>query len=151
MRTAAPMRRDMPREITVSIEPRLVAGIVEALLTIYSAQADALRHATDGHLASAVTFDDVDHARRQLWAVEAALDGLGWTAGERPHAAELSGSPQLIHETLTSAVIAAAEHLAETCREYTRARADLGAVGEAYSRLAALHAVFAVHEDRHAV
>jgi hypothetical protein len=139
----------MPTPISVSIEPRLVASVGEALLTIYAAQADALHHATNDHLAHDGAFEDLDQARRALWETEAALDGVGWRIGEAVGTVELSGSPALVHDTLTSTVIAAAEHLAETCREYTRARSDLAAVREAFERLTAAHALFDRHEHEH--
>jgi hypothetical protein len=141
----------MPTETSIAIEPRLVACIAEALLTIYAAQADALHHATNGHVSQASAFDDLDHARRALWATEAALDGIGWTTGERVEPAELTGPPDLVHDALTAAVIAAAERLADACRDYTAACAELTAVRDAYEHLTAMHTLFACHEEEHSI
>jgi hypothetical protein len=141
----------MSTDTSVAIETRLVACIAEALLTIYAVQADALHHATNGHLSRGTAFDELDHARRALWATEAALDGVGWTSGHCAEPAELTGPPELVHDALVGAVIAAADRLADTCRDYTAARAELTAVRDAYEHLTELHTLFARYEESHAV
>jgi hypothetical protein len=141
----------MPTRIHVQIEPALAPSVIEALLTVYAAQADALHHATNSHLSGTRPLEEVDHARRALWETEAALDGVGWGAAPPIGPVELSGSAQLIHDTITATVIAAADQLAECCREYTRARADLARVREAFELLSQAHEVFSRHERDHAV
>jgi hypothetical protein len=119
--------------------------VLEALLSLYGARADALAEAA-GRTDAARLQD----ARSALLDADAALDAFGWAHGPRLDAAELEGSPALVGEVLGVAVADAAESLEQALESYGRGEATLADLAHAQARLGALLELFAAHEREHA-
>jgi hypothetical protein len=136
----------MPDHAHVSVRAEDAPAVLEALLSLYGARADALAEAA-GRTDSA----RLQEARNALMDADAALDAFGWQRGERLDAAELSGPAQLVGEVLAIAASDAAESLEQALEAYGRAEETLGGLGRAEARLDAVLGLFAAHEREHTV
>jgi hypothetical protein len=121
-------------------------AVLEALLGLYGARADALAVA-----AGRTDPTRLQDARAALLDADTALDAYGWAPGPRLAAAELERPPGLVGEALGIAAADAAESLERELERYGRGEAPLTALAEAQDRLAALLGLFAAHERDHAV
>jgi hypothetical protein len=141
----------MSRKIAVRVEPEQVEGVVEALLTVYAARAEALAHAAVAYVDASEGVDGVEDAGRALGEAGAALDGLGWRLGPRTAGGELTGPAGLVGDVLHAALLDGAEAVADACRRYVAAEVGLADLRRAVDDLAARHALFAAHEEREAL
>lgn len=136
----------MPDHAQVSVGADHAPAVLEALLNLYGARADALAEAA-GRTDAARLQD----ARRALMDADGALDAFGWARGPRLDTAELEGPADLVGEVLGTAVADATEQLERTLEEYGRGAATLAGVMAAVAQLNALLGLFAAHEREHAV
>ena len=134
----------MPDHAHVSVRAEDAPAVLEALLSLYGARADALAEA-----AGRTDAARLQEARAALMDADAALDVFGWQRGERLDAAELSGPPQLVGEVLGIAAADAAESLEQALEAYARAEDTLAGLGRAHARLEAMLGLFAAHEREH--
>jgi hypothetical protein len=131
----------MPDHAHVTVAAEQAPEVLDALLSLYGARADALAEAA-GRTDEARLRD----ARSALMDADAALDTFGWERGARLEAAELTGSARLVGEVLAAAVTDAAESFDSTLDAYAGGRAGLPEVEAAHGRLSALLALFLAHE-----
>jgi hypothetical protein len=136
----------MPDHAHVSVRAEHAPAVLEALLSLYGARADALAEAA-GRTDAARLQD----ARTALMDADAALDTFGWARGPRLEAAELDGPAQLVGEVLATAVGDAAESLERALESYGRGDETLAGVTDAQATLAALLELFAAHEREHTI
>ena len=131
----------MPDHAQVTVAAEHATAVLEALLSLYGARADALAEA-----AGRTDQARLQEARAAFLDADAALDLFGWTRGPRLETAELTGSPRLVGEVLAAAVTDAAEQFEAALDDYAGARAALADVESAHGRLGALLALFVAHE-----
>jgi hypothetical protein len=136
----------MPVHAHVSVRAEDAPAVLEALLALYGARADALAEA-----AGRTDADLLQDARTALMDADAALDAFGWDRGLRLHAADLVGSPLLVGEVLGTAAADATESLERTLESYGRGEATLTGLATVQRQLIALLELFAAHEREHAV
>jgi hypothetical protein len=136
----------MPDHAHVSVRAEDAPAVLEALLSLYGARADALAEA-----AGRTDAARLQEARDSLMDADATLDAFGWARGPRLDPAELDGPAPLVGEVLGIAAADATESLDQALEAYGRAEATLAAVAEAHARVAALLELFAAHEREHAV
>src|SRR4051794_20707 len=136
----------MPDHAHVSVRAEDAPAVLEALLSLYGARADALAEA-----AGRTDAARLQEARAALMDADAALDAFGWARGERLDPAELDGPPQLVGEVLATAVADAAETFERALESYGRGEETLPGLAGTQAQLAALLELFAAHEREHAV
>ena len=116
-------------------------AVLEALLSVYGARADAL-----AELAGRTEPERLQEARAALLDADGALETFGWSRGARLGPADLTGSSQLVGEVLAAAVGDAAERFDGALEAYAQGHAGLDDLEQAHARLTALLALFLAHE-----
>ena len=136
----------MPDHAQVTVDAEEAPAVLEALLSLYGARADAL-----AELAGRTDAGRLQEARAALLDADAALDTFGWERGDRLAPAELSGPPRLVGEVLATAVADAAELFDAVLEAYGRGHATLVQLRDAHEALTRLLAMFAAHESEHEI
>jgi hypothetical protein len=130
----------------VTVPPACAAAVMDTLVATFAAKADSLAAVAAAYREGGVELADVAEARRELVAVEDALDAHDWRLGEREDELELRGPAGLVRETLYGTLAAAAEGAVDACEAYETGRIDREALAAAVASLGALHELFAAGE-----
>jgi hypothetical protein len=137
----------MASTVTVTVPPDQGDAVLDTLLTLYQAAAEALHAATLAYLDDRRSLEAVLAHRDDLAEIAALLDLVGWRFGPRVRDVELVGPPALIRETVYSTLVDAVEAVAGDLDRYERGEIELGAVGEDVRAAAVLFRVFVGLED----
>jgi hypothetical protein len=127
-----------------------VDGVTETVLGLYGAHAGELGAATLAVLDGSDEPAELEHARRELRAIEDALADLGWPRPERGDPVELVGPRPLLREVVRASLLDAARGVLEAVGEYEAGRQELPAVRRAVEAVPALFGLFADFEGAQA-
>jgi hypothetical protein len=133
----------------VTIPGDHVDGVTATVLGLYGAHAEALGATALAFLEGGDELAEVEHARRELRAIEDALADLGWPGTGRPGSVELVGPPRLLRELIRAALVDAANGVAAVVSRYEAGEEELPALRRAVDAVPALYDVFARFEDEH--
>ena len=123
-----------------------VDGVTETLLGLYATYAGELGATARAVLDGSDGRAELEQARAELHAIEAALADLGWPGPGRPGAVELVGPARLLREIAHAALLDAARGVVTAVARYEAGSDELPAVRRAVDAVPALFAVFAGHE-----
>jgi hypothetical protein len=123
--------------------------VIESLLGLYGAHAEALGAALPEYLQGTFALHELEALRGELHAIEEALAGLGWPRGrERPAPLVLAGAESLVREVVRDGLTEAADLVGDVARAYEAGREELDSLRRAVAAVPALFALFATFEDR---
>jgi hypothetical protein len=131
----------------MTIAAEHVAGVTETLLGLYGAHAEAVAATALAYLDGSDELAELEHARRELRAIENALADVGWPRAPGGDAVELVGPPAMLREVIRAALLDAADGVVETVGRYEAGREELPAVRSAVEAVPALFEVFAGCEE----
>lgn len=132
----------MAPTVTVTLPPEQGDAVLDTLLTLYQALAEALQIDTLAYLDDRRSLDPVLEHRDELAEIEALIDLIGWGFGTRPAPFELTGSPALVRETVYATLVDAAERFAQDIDRYEHGEIELEQLQAQASACAALFSVF---------
>jgi hypothetical protein len=120
----------MALTVTVTMPPEQGDAVLDTLLTLYQALAEALQLSTLTYLDDKRSLGPVLERRDELVEVEALIDLLGWSFG-RVDPVELTGPPGLVRETVYATLVdggalRAGHRPVRARRDRARARAGAG-------------------------
>jgi hypothetical protein len=124
-----------------------VDAVTETLLGLYATCAGELGATARAVLDGSDERAELEHARAELHAIEAALGDLGWPGAGDPGAVELVGPAPVLREVIHAALVDAARGVVTAVARYEAGADELPAVGRAVDAVPALFAVFASHES----
>ena len=131
----------MALTVTVTMPPEQGDAVLDTLLTLYQALAEALQLSTLTYLDDQRSLGPVLERRDELVEVEALIDLLGWSFG-RVDPVELTGAPGLVRETVYATLVDAAERFAQDIDRYEHGEIELERVQEQASACAVLFSAF---------
>jgi hypothetical protein len=137
----------MTSTVTATVPPDQGDLVLDTLLTLYQAHAEALNVATLVYLDDRVSLAPVVEHRDDLTAVEALIDLVGWHFGARTTAVELVGDPGLVREVVFASLVDAAHTLSQEMARYEEGRCELPALNAAARSVSALFRVFSRLEN----
>ena len=123
-----------------------VEGVMETVLGLYGARAEALGAIALGFLDGSDEQVELEHARGELRAIDDALADLGWPRAEGGDPVELVGPRRLLREVMRAALLDAANGVVEAVSRYEAATEELPAVRLAVDAVPALFGLFASFE-----
>ena len=132
----------MALTVTVTMPAEQGDAVLDTLLTLYQALAEALQITTLTYLDDQRSLGPVLERRDELVEVEALIDLVGWGFGTRAAPFELSGPPALVRETVYSTLVDAAERFAQDIDRYENGEIELDRLQAQASSCAALFSVF---------
>jgi hypothetical protein len=139
----------MEEMVEVEVPGAYVSLVIETLLGLYGAHAEALGAALPEYLQGTFALHELKDLRRELHAIEDALVGLGWPCGrEQPAPLVLAGAESLVREVVRNSLSEAADLVGDVARAYEAGREELDALRRSVEALPALFALFATFEDR---
>jgi hypothetical protein len=133
----------MASTLSVIVPPDQGDAVLDTLLTLYQAKAEALRLATLAYLDERESAAAVLDQRQELLDIDALLELVGWRFGPRSTAVELVGAPALVREVVHGTLAAAADAFARSIDRYERGEIELDALTGEARAIAALLSVFA--------
>jgi hypothetical protein len=133
----------------VTIPGDHVEGVTETVLGLYAAQAEALGATALAFLDGDDELGELEHARRELRAIEDALADLGWPRAGCAGPVELVGPPRLLRELVRAALLDAANGVVAVVSRYEAGREELPALRRAVEAVPALYDLFARFETDH--
>jgi hypothetical protein len=135
--------------VEVEVPGAHAALVIETLLGLYGAHAEALGAALPEYLQGVFALHELEDLRREVHAIEDALAGLGWPCGrEQPVPLVLAGAESLVREVVRNCLSEAADLLGDVARAYEAGREELDALRRAVEAVPALFALFATFEER---
>jgi hypothetical protein len=132
----------MTSTVTATVPPDQGDLVLDTLLTLYQAHAEALHAATLVYLDDRASLAPVVEHRDDLTAVEALIDLVGWHFGARTAPVELVGDPGLVREVVFASLLDSAHTLSQAMARYEEGRCELGALNAAARSVSALFRVF---------
>lgn len=136
----------MASTVSVTVPPDQGDAVIDTLLTLYQAKAEALRLAVLAYLDDRRCLDEVLEHRDEMAEIDALLDLTGWNFGARDRVVELVGPPALVREVVHATLAAAADVLARNVERYERAEIELDALTSAAHAVAVLLETFVTLE-----
>jgi len=133
----------MASTVTVTVPPDQGDAVLDTLLTLYQAQAEALQVATLAYLDDRRSLEPVLEHRDELAEVEALIDLAGWRFGPRFAAVELVGPPALVREAVYATLVDAVEAVVRDLERYERGELELDVLQTRARAAVALFGVFA--------
>jgi hypothetical protein len=130
----------------LTIPGEQVEGVTSTVLGLYGARAEVLAASAQAFLEGSDELTELEHARRDLRAVEDALADLGWPDAAPAEPAELVGPPLLLREVMRTALLDAADAVVEAVSRYEAGTEELPAVRRAVEAVPALFDLFAAFE-----
>ncbi|MEN3283524.1 MAG: hypothetical protein V7607_4664 [Solirubrobacteraceae bacterium] len=130
----------------LTIPAEHVGSLTSTVLGLYGARAEALGASAQAFLEGADELVEVEHARRELRAVEDTLADLGWPDPSRREPVEIVGPSPLLRELTRTALLDAADGVVETVSRYEAGGEELPAVRRAVDAVSALFDLFATFE-----
>lgn len=128
--------------LTVTLPPEQGDAVLDTLLTLYQALAEALQLSTITYLDDQRSLAPVLEHRDELADVEALIDLIGWGFGTRAAPFELTGSPALVRETVYATLTDAAERFAQDVDRYEHGQIELERLQAQANSCAVLFGVF---------
>jgi len=132
----------MALTVTVTMPPEQGDAVLDTLLTLYQALAEALQITTLTYLDDQRSLGPVLEHRDDLAEVEALIELIGWSFGARPAPFELTGSPALVRETVYATLLDATERFAQDIERYENGEIELEQLQAQASACAAMFSVF---------
>jgi hypothetical protein len=132
----------------LTIPAEHVECLTSTVLGLYGARAEALGASTQAFLEGGDELVELEHARRELRAVEDALADLGWPDPTSGEPVELVGPSLLLRDLTRTALLDAADGVVETVSRYEAGSEELPAVRRAVEAVPALYDLFATFEGR---
>jgi hypothetical protein len=130
----------------LTIPAKQVEAVTKTVLGLYGARAEALGAVA---LAAEDISDDrldIEHARRELRAIEDALFDLGWPDGPSDGPVEIVGRPTVLREVARMSLLDSTDAVAEALLHYDCGTEGLVAVQRAVEAVVSLLDVFATAE-----
>ena len=135
-----------PAAVVVPAEQ--VDGVVETLLSLFSAKAEELGATATAHLKGEADVRSLHACRRELAEIEDALVDADWRRAGHSRGLELHGPPALVRDVVYGALLDAAESVAEVCREYEAGQAQLDDFRSAVEAVSVRFELFSAIEQR---
>jgi hypothetical protein len=123
-----------------------VESVTSTVLGLYGARAEALGASALAFLDGTEEMVELEHARRELRAVEDALADLGWPRAWSGEPVEIVGPRLLLRELMRTALLDAADGVVEVVSRYEAGGEELPTVRRAVAAVSALFDVFAGFE-----
>jgi hypothetical protein len=115
----------MASTVTVTVPPDQGDAVLDRLLALYQAQAEALHVATLAYLGDRRSLEPVLEHRDELAEIEALIDLAGWRFGPRVATLELVGPPGLVREAVYATLVDAAKAVVRDIDRYERGELEL--------------------------
>ena len=132
----------MTSTIMVTVPPDQGDAVLDTLLTLYQAQAEALHVATLAYLDDRHSLGQVLEHRDELTEVEALIDLIGWRFGPRVAPVQLVGSPAIVRQVVYATLVDAGERVIGAIERYERGDIELESLGRAFHAAAVLLRMF---------
>src|SRR3954464_6713758 len=132
----------------LTIPAEHVASLTSTVLGLYGARAEALGASAQAFLEGGDELVELEHARRELRAVEDVLADLGWPDPSSGEPVEIVGPALLLRDLTRTALLDAADGVVETVSRYEAGSEELPAVRRAVEAVPALYDLFATFAGR---
>lgn len=132
----------MASTATATVPPDQGDAVLDTLLNLYQAQAEALHAATLTYLGDHRSLRPVLEQRDELAEIDALIDLAGWRFGPRLAELELVGTPALVREVVYATLVDAVESVVRDVDRYERGELELVQLQAQVRTAAVLFGVF---------